>query len=87
MFELFQGTKKAVEHESKSDMNSSWYVWNYSQRQGKKDEKIGNHNRDHLNYCIVENTEKSPGDLRRLDVTQTSVKDHQLKLEWKTHKK
>ena len=26
------------------------------------------------------NTGKSPGDLRRLAVTQTSVKDHQLKL-------
>ena len=38
---------------------------------------------DHLNYSITEygpNTEKSPGDLRRLAVTQTSVKNHQLKL-------
>ena len=38
---------------------------------------------DHPNYCIIENgqnTEKSPGDLRRLTVTQTSVKDHQLML-------
>ena len=38
---------------------------------------------DHPNYSIVENgqnTEKSPGDLRRLSVTQTPVKDHQLKL-------
>ena len=33
---------------------------------------------DHPNYCITEisqNTDKSPGDLRRLAVTQTSVKD------------
>ncbi len=32
------------------------------------------------NYCIIEidqNTEKSPGDLRRLAVTQTPAKDHQ----------
>ena len=38
---------------------------------------------DHPNYCIIEivqNTEKSPGDLRRLGVTQTPVKDHQLTL-------
>ena len=38
---------------------------------------------DHLNYSIIENgqnTEKSPGDLRRLAVTQTPVKNHQLKL-------
>ena len=38
---------------------------------------------DHPNYNIVENsqnTEKCPGDSRRLDVTQTPVKYHQLKL-------
>ena len=38
---------------------------------------------DHPNYTIVENgqnTEKTPGDLRRLAVTQTPVKDHQLTL-------
>ena len=38
---------------------------------------------DHPNYSIIENdqnTEKSPGDLRRLVVTETPVKDHQLKL-------
>ena len=37
----------------------------------------------HPNYSIIENdqnTEKSPGDLRRLAVTQTPVKDHQLTL-------
>ena len=37
----------------------------------------------HPNYYIIENgenTEKSPGDLRRLAVTQTPVKDHQLTL-------
>ena len=42
---------------------------------------------DHPNHCITEddqNTEKSPGDLRRLSVTQTPVKDHQLKLLWET---
>ena len=38
---------------------------------------------DHPNYSIVEvsqNVEKSPGDLRRLSVTQTQLKDHQLML-------
>ena len=38
---------------------------------------------DHPNYSIIEkgqNTEKSPGDLRRLAVTQTRVEDHQLTL-------
>ena len=43
----------------------------------------------HLNYSIAEigqNTEKSPGDPRRLAVTQTPVKDHQQTLVWKTCK-
>ena len=31
----------------------------------------------------VQNTEKSPVDLRRLAVPQTLVKDHQLTLMWK----
>ena len=47
---------------------------------GLEDLKVGG---DHPNYSIIENgqnTEKSPGDLRRLAVTQISVKDHQLKL-------
>ena len=38
---------------------------------------------DHPNYYIIENgqnTEKSPGDLRRLAVAQTPVKNHQLML-------
>ena len=38
---------------------------------------------DHPNYSTIENglnTEKSPGDLRRLVVTHAAVKGHQLKL-------
>ena len=34
---------------------------------------------DHLNYSMIDNsqnTEKSPGDFRRLAITQTLVKDH-----------
>ena len=37
--------------------------------------------RDHSSYSIIkigQNTKKSPGDLRRLDVTQTPVRNHQL---------
>ena len=44
---------------------------------------------DHPNDSIIENgqnTEKSPGDLRRLAVTQTPVKNHQLTMMWKTLK-
>ena len=42
---------------------------------------------DHPNYSSVENgqnTEKSPGHLRRLAVTQIPVKDHRITLIWKT---
>ena len=44
---------------------------------------------DHPNDSIIEdgqNTEKSPGDLRRLAVTQTPMKNHQLTLMWKDQK-
>ena len=40
---------------------------------------------DHPDYSITEigqNTEKSPGDLRRLAVTQGPVGRHQLRLVW-----
>ena len=36
---------------------------------------------------IGQNTKKMPGDLRRLAVTQTPVKNHQLMLVWKTLKR
>ena len=44
-------------------------------------------NGNHPNYYIIangQNTEKRPGDLRRLAITQTPVKDDQLTLMWKT---
>ena len=90
--ELYQRIKKAVEHVGNGDINCNWYSWNSSQRFGKGTGRIENWRMtwDHPNYSIIEidqNTEKSPGDLRRLDVTQTPVKDHQLMIVWKTHKK
>ena len=45
---------------------------------------------DHPNYNIVgngQNTEKSPGDLMRLAVSQTPVKNNQITLMWRTLKK
>ena len=47
-------------------------------QKGQEDIEVGN---------IIENgqnAEKSPGDLKRLAVTQILVKDHQLMLMWKT---
>ena len=47
--------------------------------------RVGNRrtNQDYPDYSIVkigQNTQESPGDLKRLAVTQTPVNDHQLKL-------
>ena len=56
----------------------------YIEGQGNKRTSV-----DHPNYSIVEigqNTEKIPGELKRLAVTQIPVKNHQLKLIWKTLK-
>ena len=56
---------------------------------GLEDLEVGGRvgGRDHPNDNIIENgqnTEKSPRDLRWLAVTQTPMKDNQLKLMWKT---
>ena len=56
-------TKKPMEHESDGDTNCNWRTWNDSQRLGKETEGVGNR-RTNPNYSIVENTEKSPGDIR-----------------------
>ena len=42
--------------------------------------------KDHSSVKISKNTEKGPGDLRRLAVTLTPAKNHQLKLVEKTRK-
>ena len=73
-------TKKAVEDDGDTIYNCC--SCNGSQRLGKKAGKVGNRrNVSRLsNYCIVEicqNTEKSPGHLRRLAVTQIPLKDYQ----------
>ena len=72
-----------MEHES--DKNFNWHAWNALQRFGKGTGRVRNQrtNSDHPNYNITkigQNTEKSPRDLRKLAVTQTPVKDHQLTL-------
>ena len=52
-----------------------------------KDLEVGRRVETIQNDSIAEdsqNPETSPGDLRRLAVTQTPVKNHQLTLMWKT---
>ena len=74
------------------EMKKQWNMTGYSQQRISKGTG-GFENmwmcRDHPNYSsikISQNTEKSPGDLKRLAVTQTQVKDHQLTVVWKTQR-
>ena len=80
--------KQTMEHENGVNTNSNWVSWFSHQRIDKKTGGLGNNRSgDHLNYSIIkigQNTEKSLGDLRRLAVSQTPLKDHQLMLMWQT---
>ena len=77
--------KKTVEHETEGNTNCNWCSWYSYQRIGTRTGELGNKRTsgDHLSYSISEigqNTEKSPGNLRRLAVTQTPVRNHRLTL-------
>ena len=68
--------------------NCNWCVWNSNKRIIKGTRGLGSWRTsgDYPNDSIVENgqnTKKSLGDLRRLAVTQTPVKNHHLTLMWK----
>ena len=87
-----KGEKRVMEHEGDCDTNCNWCTWKDPQKIGKRTGRLRNQRirRDHPDYSITkigQNTEKSPGDLRRFAVTQTAVEEHQLKLGWKTLKK
>ena len=75
-----------MKYESDGNTNCNWCIRNDSQRLGGGASRLGNQRAsgDHQNYiCLVDidqNTEKSLGDMRRLPVTQTQVKDHQVTL-------
>ena len=78
-----------MEHESDVYTNCNWCYWYSHQRivTGTGGLRNNRTSWDYPNYNIIKiskNTAKSPGDLKRLDVTQTPVKDHQLTLMWKT---
>ena len=81
--------KKYMDHEADDYTNCDWWIQHSSLMTIKGTGGLGGWRKsgDHPNYSIVENgqnTEKSPGDLRRLAVTQNPVKDHQPTLKWKT---
>ena len=72
-----------MEHETDSDTNCSWCTWNNPRTIGKgtgrlRNKKTNKHHPDHSIAKIGQNTEKSPGDLRKIAVTQTPVKNNQL---------
>ena len=61
-------------------MYGDFAVWNGPQRLRKRTGRVENQrkNRNNLDYCIVEigeNTERNPGNLRRLAANQTPVKE------------
>ena len=72
-------------HESDGDTNCNWCAWYRQQRIGSGIGRLGNKETsgDHPNYSIIkigQNTEKSPGDLRRLAITLPPMKDPLLTL-------
>ena len=89
---LKESGKKTMVHESDSNTNCYWCARYSHQRIIKRTGGLRNKrtSRDHPNYSIVEisqNNMKSPGDSRRVAVTQTPVENHPLMLVWKTLKR
>ena len=74
-----------MDHEGDGGISCNRFTWNDFKMIGKGTGKIGNQktSRNHPSYSFVkisQNIEKSPGDLRRIAVSQTPVKDHELAL-------
>ena len=70
-----------MEHESDGDTNYYWCTWNNPQRFDKGTARLGNKrkSRGHPDYSIIKighNTEKSPGNWRRLAVSQLQLRDY-----------
>ena len=81
-----------MEHESVGHTNCNWYTWYGHQSTGTWTGRLGNKRMsgDHSNDNIIklgQNTEESPGDLRRLAVSQTLVMNRWLMMVWKTLKR
>ena len=84
-----KGIENTMEHEGDNSTYRDWCFWYNHRRIIKGTGGIGGWRTrgGHLKNNIIENgqnTEKSPGDLRRLVVSPTPVRDHQLKLMRKT---
>ena len=80
--DLARELKTTMENDADGDTSRNWCTRNNPQKLGKGTRILGNKRtrRDHPNYSINkmgQHTEKSPGDLRRIAVTQTPVRKHQ----------
>ena len=76
------GRKEAMNHESDGGTNCNWCTRNNPEIIGKYTWRLRNKSasRDHRDYSIIkigQNIEESPGDLKRLTVSQTTVRNHQ----------
>ena len=83
---LARELKKTMEHKSDIYTSYNWCSWYSHIRIIKGTGELGNKSGDYPIIEIGQNAENTLVDLRRLAVTQTSVKDHQLTLTWKTPK-
>ena len=62
-----------MEHEGDGDTSCNWCTWNNPKRINKTKDALL---RDHTDLSIItigQNTEKSPGDLRRLEEIHTNA--------------
>ena len=75
---------------SNGDTTCSWCSWYNHKRIGTETRGLGiKKSGDHPNYRIIkigQDTEKSPGDWWKLAVTQPPLRNHRVKLVWKTQK-
>ena len=83
--------EKTMEREGDGDITCDWCTWDNPKRIGKGTRRFENQRTsgDHPDYSIIkigQNTEKSPGNLRRLAVPQTPLKNNQLMLVGKPRK-
>ena len=80
-----------MEYDGKGDTNCGWWYWNNSQRIDEWTRRFANKrtSRDDPDYSIIkigQNIGNSQEKLRRLAITKTPVRNHQLTLVWKTLK-
>ena len=74
-----------MKYESDGDGNCDWCVWKGLQKFGKETGRRENQRKE-TRLFRVQNTPKSPGDMRRFAVTQTLRKDYQITMAQKTRK-